>query len=76
MAIAIGVFFRCANFKFSSSTLEYMIKAILVHLDDQNEKVQRAIFDCLKVAADIDPALLIKEVYTSSMLGINYGKKF
>lgn len=34
MAHVIGVFFTCPNLRLSPSTLEYMIKAILIHLDD------------------------------------------
>jgi hypothetical protein len=41
-----------------------MIKAILIHLDDQKEEVQRAVFEALKVAATVDPIQLIKEVHS------------
>jgi hypothetical protein len=58
------MFFNCPKLKESNSTIEYMIKAILIHLDDQNEEVQRAIFETLRVAAIVDPCQLIKEVKT------------
>ena len=41
MAGAIKSLFQSSNFKLSRTIIEYMIKAILIHLDDQNEKVQK-----------------------------------
>jgi hypothetical protein len=41
MATAITQFFISGKSKLSRTILEYMIKAILIHLDDQNEKVQK-----------------------------------
>ena len=39
-----------------------MIKIILIHLDDQNEQVQIAMFNLLKVAAEIDHKKVAEEV--------------
>lgn len=61
MAHVISVFFTCPKLRLSPSILEYMIKAILIHLDDPNDKVQIAIFQSLKIAAQIDPNRVIHE---------------
>jgi hypothetical protein len=37
----------------SSSLYEYTVKNIFIHLDDQNEEIQRAIMEVLKKAARI-----------------------
>ena len=46
----------------SPSIFEYVIKIILIHLDDQNEQVQFAMFNLLKAAAELDHKKVEEEV--------------
>lgn len=45
----------------SESTFEYVVKAIFVHLDDQNEEIQLVIFNVLKFAAKLRPEIVLEE---------------
>jgi len=46
----------------SPSTLEYVVRTLLIHLDDQNEQLQIALFNALKEAAEINPKIVLTEV--------------
>lgn len=70
---AIKSFFQCRNvirvyfhpylqLKFSPSTLEYVVRTLLIHLDDQNEQLQISLFHVLKEAAQINPKIVLTEV--------------
>lgn len=59
---AIGSFFKCKNVKLSPSTFEYVVRNIMIHLDDQNQQLQLAVFNTLKEAAAIDPKRVLDEV--------------
>ena len=56
---AINVFFSCQYIKLSESTIEYMIGAIMVHLDDASADIQQAVFVCLRHAAVPFPKLVL-----------------
>ena len=43
-----------------SSILEYMINAIFVHYDDNNENIRDAVNESLKFAAKVDPNQVLK----------------
>jgi len=58
---SINKFFWCSNLKMSPGTFEYVVKNLLIHLDDQNEQLQKAIFQVLQSAASIKPKLVFKE---------------
>ena len=59
---AMANFFRCKNVKLSPSTFEYVTRNIIIHLDDQNQQLQLAIFNALKVAATVSPKPVLDEV--------------
>ena len=46
--------------KLSESTFDYVINAIFVHFDDNNEEIRSAIYTNLKIAANVDPKLVLK----------------
>lgn len=46
---------------FSESTFEYLVKNIIVHLDDQNEEIQMAIYNILRFAARLKPLIVLTE---------------
>lgn len=46
--------------KLSESTFDYVINAIFVHFDDNNEDVRSAIYANLRHAALVDPKLVLK----------------
>eukprot|EP00752_Nemacystus_decipiens_P002612 g2445.t1 len=57
----IAAFFRAtAPQNVRGSVLTYSSEQLLVHLDDQDERMQRAVFAVLEVAASIDPASVSK----------------
>jgi len=58
---SISAFFQCKQLKFSPSIFEYVIRNIKIHLDDQNEQIQMAIFNLLKEAANIDAQKVLEE---------------
>jgi len=47
----------------SPGTFEYVVKSIFIHLDDQNEELQKAVFYTLQTAASIKPKVVWKEVF-------------
>ena len=46
----------------SPGTFEYVVRNILIHLDDQNENLQIALFKVLQTAAQVKPKIVLKEV--------------
>ena len=46
----------------SPGTFEYVVRNILIHLDDQNENLRLALFRVLQTAARIRPKLVLREV--------------
>lgn len=54
------VFFEFLPDPWSSSLYEYTVKQIFIHLDDQNELIQRAIMDVLKKAARVQTQKFIE----------------
>jgi len=46
----------------SPGTFEYVVRNILIHLDDQNENLRVALFRVLQTAARIRPKLVLREV--------------
>jgi len=46
----------------SPGTFEYVVRNILIHLDDQNENLRLALFKVLQSAARVKPKLVLKEV--------------
>ena len=56
---AINVFFSCQYIKLSESTIDYMIGAIMVHLDDASDDIQKAVFVSLRHAAVPFPKLVL-----------------
>eukprot|EP00903_Cladosiphon_okamuranus_P019980 g18356.t1 len=57
----IAAFFKAtAPQNVRGSVLTYSSEQLLVHLDDQDERMQRAVFAVLEVAASIDPASVSK----------------
>lgn len=57
---ALKLFISCKLY-FSPSTFEYIVKAVLIHLDDENEQIQLAIFDLLKEMAHHNGDLVLNE---------------
>eukprot|EP01016_Furgasonia_blochmanni_P049039 TRINITY_DN7397_c0_g1_i3.p1 TRINITY_DN7397_c0_g1~~TRINITY_DN7397_c0_g1_i3.p1 ORF type:complete len:407 (+),score=50.17 TRINITY_DN7397_c0_g1_i3:676-1896(+) len=55
----------CDHLRFSPSTYEYLIKSIFVHLDDQNEEVQMAVYHLLQSAATVDWKCVLEEAKQS-----------
>jgi hypothetical protein len=51
--------------KLSESTFDYVINAIFVHFDDNNEDVRSAIYANLRHAALVDPRLVLKHSQTN-----------
>mmetsp|Transcript_46400 Transcript_46400/g.53774 ORF Transcript_46400/g.53774 Transcript_46400/m.53774 type:complete len:558 (-) Transcript_46400:155-1828(-) len=62
---AITNFFLCKNVRLSPSTFEYVTRNIMIHLDDQNQQLQLAVFNALKTAAGIDPRRVLDEARIS-----------
>jgi len=58
---SLSSFLKSKQLRMSPSIFEYLIKAIIVHLDDQNEQIQLAIFSLLKIASEMDPKLVLDE---------------
>ena len=54
--------FCLMKLRLSPSIMEYVIKQIFVHLDDQNESIQMAIYNTLKFAARVTPETVYNEV--------------
>lgn len=48
------VFFTYLNENWSTSLYEYTVKNIFIHLDDQNEQIQKAIMEVLKASVRIN----------------------
>jgi hypothetical protein len=46
---------------FSESILEYIVKGIFVHLDDQNEDIQMSMYNVLRFLAKLKPKLVLEE---------------
>lgn len=77
---SIIAFFTCKNVKnkkffkiyafffqmgFSESILEYIVKGVFVHLDDQNEDIQMSIYNVLRFMAKLKPKLVLDEAKDS-----------
>ena len=62
---AINVFFSCQYIKLSESTIDYMIGAIMVHLDDTSNDIQQAVFVSLRHAAVPFPKLVLAHANSS-----------
>jgi len=54
-------FFKCQKLRMSPSILEYVLRILFIHLDDQNEQVQLAMFNLLKEATNLDYKLVLGE---------------
>ena len=46
---------------FRGTTLEYALDQLLVHLDDADPRVQRAVGDAILAAVPVDPAKVVKK---------------
>jgi len=62
---AIVSFFQCSQLRMSPGTFEYVVKNILVHLDDQNENLRLSLFNVLQSAARVKPKLVLREARAS-----------
>jgi len=62
---AIVSFFQCSKLKMSPGTFEYVVRNILIHLDDQNENLRLSLFNVLQSAARVKPKLVLKEARAS-----------
>ena len=45
----------------SEGTFEYLVRNIIVHLDDQNEEIQMAIYNILRFAARLKANIVLNE---------------
>lgn len=54
------MFFDNIQDPWSSSLYEYTIKNIFVHLDDQNEEIQKAVVGVLRKASRVQTQIFIK----------------
>lgn len=62
IAQGISVFFHCANLKKIPTIFEYVLQAVLIHLDDSNNDIQEAMMLALKHAAVFDPKSVLTHV--------------
>ena len=54
-------FFRASNPSFWAGTpLNYTLDCLFVHLDDQDIRVQKSVFNCLRSASYINPSMFIQ----------------
>ncbi|CAG9464914.1 unnamed protein product [Pedinophyceae sp. YPF-701] len=61
-AAAVGAFFRTTRAAFDKTNAGYFVAGILVHLDDQDAGVQRAVGEALAEAARAHPGVVLAEV--------------
>jgi hypothetical protein len=54
------VFFRQLPDPWSSSLYEYVVRNVFIHLDDQNQEIQRAIMEVLKLASRVQTEKFIE----------------
>jgi hypothetical protein len=58
---ALGVVINCSNFRFSKSTMEYIISILFLHMDDPNESLRNRIFWLLKLSSEGDSKEIIEQ---------------
>ncbi|XP_059835019.1 dynein axonemal assembly factor 5-like isoform X1 [Hypanus sabinus] len=65
-AKALSVWFQCCgndyDRSFFKSHIEFLYRALLVHLDDPESEIQKVFLDVLKVGSFLSPALLTQEI--------------
>lgn len=59
---------------FSESILEYIVKGVFIHLDDQNEEIQMSVYHVLRFITKLKPKLVLDEA-KESLKKLKYPRK-